>query len=204
MDITGAINIWTILEIGTGSIESDPGLAPGGRVKLVLAVLARPASPFGVATLMEFCYPDANDYLIGEGFRCIRRGKRFGQVPDPPAYYTPGRRPDLPMTIASSPFCPQLFIVGYASGSLRFDPDQLMDYTNASHSLFTLCASEPVVNWPDGCATSVVQCRWSCTHPSLVLVLDRSSRIQLWDVLFGKGDGEIIQLPPETLSFIVL
>ncbi|CEP01110.1 hypothetical protein PBRA_008422 [Plasmodiophora brassicae] len=180
MDVLGAVNVWTLLEISAPD-DMDPGLAIGGRVKLVLSLLVRVASQSSLPSTIEFCRRDPNDYLLADGCACIIRGKRFGTPPDPSMYFPPGRTVDYPLSLSSSPFVDGLFLAGYASGML---------------CLFNMAVCEPVMSWPMASASGIVQVLWSPRSPTQFFALDRNGVLSIWDLM----DPSAIRLAPSALT----
>eukprot|EP00731_Ephydatia_muelleri_P006790 Em0003g1038a len=183
LDHSGRLNLWVVVEIyrpDPHGSESDLGLVPGGKVKLVKNVTIETCAPIGralsVATAervfcMQFSPSDPNHLYVGMDTGCVHHFTRYGRRPIPKLYGS-GQMEGVMCDISSVSFCPQQpdhFLSAGSDGSLR---------------LHCITREHPLVYWPHSTrGTSVKSVQWSPSKPGLFVVLDENSVIYLWDLL---------------------
>ncbi|XP_076828350.1 cytoplasmic dynein 2 intermediate chain 1 isoform X1 [Brachyhypopomus gauderio] len=191
LDEHGLLILWVVVELPTADdsgSQTDLGLRPGGRVKLLhSSSLQRrdPSTSRGVgevtgvvphlSLLLKFLSSDSNHYFIGMSTGLVMRGTRHGLRAEPKVY-TPSEG-GMPAEVTTLNFCPNrepFFLVGCSDGTLR---------------LHYLLRAEPVCEWRVGSGGVRSVC-WCPTRPAVFCVLDAVSVLHVWD-LAERQDGPI-------------
>ncbi|XP_030054617.1 cytoplasmic dynein 2 intermediate chain 1 isoform X2 [Microcaecilia unicolor] len=184
LDENGILNLWVVIELQTvdpAGSQSDLGLIPGGRVKLVHSSAVHLISSFFPKDItcletpqtlnIKFLPLDSNHFVIGTDIGVVIHGTRHG-LRVPPKVYRPqqyGTRPVRVTSIDFSPFGEPAFLVGCSDGSIR---------------LHFMIAQYPIMQWNDSTkGQSIVAVRWALTRPTVFFVLDATSNIYIWDLL---------------------
>jgi len=173
------VNLWVVAEINTPDLagsESDLGLAPGGRIKLIKSSSIQLESPLRdqrFRTTMK-CFdmqllPSNNShYYVTTDVGCVIHGVRYGGKAPPKAFRTEFDALVHVTSIDFSPFTEPVFLAGCADGSLR---------------LYHVDGEHPLISWPnatDGRPIKMV--RFCRSRPSVFFVLDNQSCIYIWDL----------------------
>ncbi|XP_069067268.1 cytoplasmic dynein 2 intermediate chain 1 isoform X1 [Pleurodeles waltl] len=184
LDENGHLNLWVVMEmqkVDLAGSQSDLGLIPGGKVKLVHSSTINLLDSFlskdihyqGIPQTLniKILPSDSNHFIIGTDIGLIFHGTRHGSRV-PPKLYRPhqrGTRPSKVTAVDFSPFGEPIFLVGCSDGSIR---------------LHLMSVDLPVMHWDD-CTNGhpVIAVQWSLTRPSVFFVLDAASTIYIWDLL---------------------
>nr|XP_033787480.1 WD repeat-containing protein 60 isoform X5 [Geotrypetes seraphini] len=184
LDENGILNLWVVIELQSvdpAGSQSDLGLIPGGRVKLVHSSAVHLISSFFPKDItcletpqtlnIKFLPLDSNHFVIGTDIDLVIHGTRNG-LRVPPNVYRPqqcGTRFVRVTSIDFSPFAEPVFLVGCSDGSIR---------------LHFMTAQYPIMQWNDSTkGQSIVTVRWALTRPTVFFVLDATSNIYIWDLL---------------------
>ncbi|XP_029444375.1 WD repeat-containing protein 60 [Rhinatrema bivittatum] len=180
LDESGILNLWVVIELQTvdpAGSQSDLGLIPGGRVKLVHSSAVHLNSSFFPKDVetpqtlnIKFLPLDSNHFVIGTDIGLVGHGTRHG-LRAPPKVYRPqqcGSRPVRVTAIDFSPFGEPVFLVGCSDGSIR---------------LHLMTAEYPIMQWNNSTnGQSVIAVQWALTRPTVFFVLDATSNIYIWDL----------------------
>ncbi|CAI9598884.1 unnamed protein product, partial [Staurois parvus] len=176
--------VWVVVElrkVDLAGSQSDLGLIPGGKVKLIHSSSIDLIDKFfrkDVLTLglpetmnIKFFPQDSNHFVIGTDIGILTHGTRYGLI-EPPVQYTSLHsklRPSKVTAIDFSPFAVPAFLAGCTDGCIR---------------LHTMSAEYPVMQWNDTTGGQpIIALQWSLTRPTLFFVLDAASSIHIWDLL---------------------
>ncbi|XP_077347262.1 cytoplasmic dynein 2 intermediate chain 1 isoform X2 [Lithobates pipiens] len=184
LDENGHLIFWVVVElrkVDLAGSQSDLGLIPGGKVKLVHSSSINLIDKFfhkDVLTLgspetmnIKFLPQDSNHFVIGTDIGIVTHGTRYGLI-EPPVQYSSLHsklRPSKVTAIDFSPFAMPAFLAGCTDGCIR---------------LHTMSAEYPVMQWNDTTGgQSIIALQWSLTRPTMFFVLDAASSIHIWDLL---------------------
>ncbi|XP_006815867.1 cytoplasmic dynein 2 intermediate chain 1-like [Saccoglossus kowalevskii] len=178
------INFWTVVEISkpdkAGS-ESDLGLIPGGKVKLIKSSNVKLISPVRdvkvntaiQAFQMQLLPKDPNHLYVGTDLGYVLHAVRYGGKAPPNAFKS---EIDVPVDVVAvdfSPFGLPCFLAGCVDGSLR---------------LHSTTAEQPLVTWPNSTSgMAVVNVKWSQSRPAVFFVIDETAKVYVWDLLHSDG-----------------
>ncbi|XP_067686428.1 cytoplasmic dynein 2 intermediate chain 1-like isoform X2 [Haliotis asinina] len=174
------VNLWVVAEISAPDMagsESDLGLAPGGRIKLlksssvILQSPNRAARTKGIiqAFEMQLLPTDLNHFYVGTDTGCVVHGVRFGSRGFPQGYAPAVESPVNVTTIDLSPFGSPYLLAGCDNGCLH------LYHTGTEH---------PLLSWPVFSGGRAVRCvRWSRSRPAVFFVLDEDSMVHVFDLL---------------------
>ncbi|KAL1006793.1 hypothetical protein UPYG_G00077180 [Umbra pygmaea] len=185
LDENGVLNLWVVLELpkaNDAGSQTDLGLRPGGRVKLLhsstvvttsersLSGDAKKRPPFQALILK--CLPaDSNHFLICTNMGLVTHRTSHG-LKASPKFYRPqvdGFRPVDVTSIDFSPSSEPIFLVGCEDGSVR---------------LHTVQSEHPLMEWSSSTAGQpVISVRWALARPTVFCVLDAASRLHIWNLL---------------------
>ncbi|CAN2390224.1 WD repeat-containing protein 60 [Pristimantis euphronides] len=183
LDESGHLILWVVVElrkVDFAGSQSDLGLIPGGKVKLIHSSSVHLSDKFyhrDVLTLgspqtlnIKFLPSDFNHFVIGTDVGLVTHGTRYGLI-EPPLQYTSLHsklRPSQVTAIDFSPFGVAAFLAGCSDGSIR---------------LHTMSTEFPAMQWNDSTnGQSVTALQWSFTRPTVFFVLDAASSIYIWDL----------------------
>ncbi|XP_013391905.2 WD repeat-containing protein 60-like [Lingula anatina] len=174
------VHLWVVAEISNpdeAGSESDLGLAPGGRVKLLKSSSCKLENPTRDVRLKsslrahELALSPANpsNFYVGTDSGYVYHGVRSGGKAVPRTYKGEVDAP-VPVTCLDfPPFSHQCFLAGCADGSIR---------------LHNLHLETPLVTWLNSTNGNAVQViRWSRSRPSVFYVLDAAAKLHVWDLL---------------------
>ncbi|XP_062423656.1 cytoplasmic dynein 2 intermediate chain 1 isoform X2 [Rhea pennata] len=183
MDENGILNIWVVVElqkVDLAGSQSDLGLIPGGKVKLVHSSTIELNSslfPKDMCLRMpqtltiKFLSSNSNHFIVGTNIGLVGHGTRHN-LKVPPKLFRPqqsGLRSISVNAIDFSPFGKPLFLVGCSDGSIR---------------LHQMTSEYPLMQWNDSTnGQPVIALQWALTRPAVFFVLDASSNIYIWDLL---------------------
>lgn len=174
------IFLWVVVEFdktNSAGSESDLGLSPGGKIKLIKSSSISLQSPSrnlpnksSLQTLiLKFLPHDPNHVYVGTDggyvIHCDRHGSR-----SPPKAHRPGI--DTMERIAAIDLSPWQL------------PCLLSGSENGNLWLFTLKNEFPLLSWPSSTSGSeILSIQWSHSRPSVFYVLDSQSNLHVWDLL---------------------
>ncbi|XP_046582184.1 cytoplasmic dynein 2 intermediate chain 1-like isoform X1 [Haliotis rubra] len=174
------VNLWVVAEISAPDMagsESDLGLAPGGRIKLLKSSSVTLQSPNRAAKTkggiqafeMQLLPTDLNHFYIGTDTGCVVHGVRFGSRGFPQGYAPAVESPVNVTTIDFSPFGSPYLLAGCDNGCLH---------------LYHTGTENPLLSWPVFSGGRAVHCvRWSRSRPAVFYVLDEASMVHVFDLL---------------------
>lgn len=180
LEENAVIYLWVVVELERANCagsESDLGLSPGGKIKLIRSSSISLHSPLrGLqnemtfqALILRFLPHDPNHVYIGTDGGYILHCERHGGRAPPKAH-----RPDTENIVRISaldlsPWQLPCLLAGSESGSLW---------------LFNIKNELPLVSWPASTGGSdILSVQWSRSRPSVFYVLDVNSNLYVWDLL---------------------
>ncbi|XP_067148026.1 cytoplasmic dynein 2 intermediate chain 1 isoform X1 [Apteryx mantelli] len=183
MDENGILNMWVVVElqkVDLAGSQTDLGLIPGGKVKLVHSSTIELNSSLFPKDMclrmpqtltMKFLSSNPNHFIVGTNIGLVGHGTRH-DLKVPPKLFRPqqsGLRSISINAIDFSPFGKPLFLVGCSDGSIR---------------LHQMTSESPLMQWNDSTnGQPVIALQWALTRPAVFFVLDASSNIYIWDLL---------------------
>ncbi|KAM9232738.1 cytoplasmic dynein 2 intermediate chain 1 [Leptosomus discolor] len=195
MDESGILNIWVVVELLKGDLagsQTDLGLIPGGKVKLVHSAtmeLNNSLFPKDVRQRMpqtltiKFLPSNPNHFIVGTNIGLVGHGTRH-DLKVLPKLFRPqesGMRSISINAIDFFPFGKPLFLVGCSDGSIR---------------LHQMASEYPLMQWNDSTnGQPVIALQWALTRPSVFFVLDASSNIYIWDLL----ENDLLPVAKQTI-----
>ncbi|KAJ7386827.1 hypothetical protein OS493_006857 [Desmophyllum pertusum] len=180
LEENAAIYLWVVVELdraNSAGSESDLGLSPGGKIKLMKSSSISLQSPFRdfrstmslQALIMRFLPHDPNHIYVGTDGGYVLHCERHGGRAPPKAH-----RPVIEnlVNIASldlSPWQLPCMLAGSEDGNLW---------------LFNLKNELPLLSWSTSTGGSgILSVQWSRSKPSVFYVLDSNSNLHIWDLL---------------------
>ncbi|NXC42687.1 WDR60 protein, partial [Penelope pileata] len=195
MDENGILNMWVVVElqkVDLAGSQTDLGLIPGGKVKLVHSSTMELNSslfPKDVRLRMpqtlaiKFLPSNPNHFIVGTNIGLVGHGTRH-DLKVLPKLFRPresGMRSISISAIDFFPFGKSLFLVGCSDGSIR---------------LHQMTSEHPLMQWNDSTnGQPVVALQWAITRPAVFFVLDASSNIYIWDLL----ENDLLPVAKETI-----
>ncbi|XP_054751026.2 cytoplasmic dynein 2 intermediate chain 1-like isoform X1 [Lytechinus pictus] len=180
VDEKGTISFWVVIEIDkpddAGS-ESDLGLVPGGRVKLIKSSsiqLQIPTRELGPTyqlkvTDLQLLPSNPNHFFVATDAGFISHGARNTERVSPKYFLTNDGVPVGVKCIDFSPFNLPCFLAANGDGSIQ---------------LFSSERGTPLVSWPNSTqGMSIVAISWSRSRPSVFFVMDIASKVYVWELL---------------------
>uniref|UniRef100_A0A6I8NDY9 Cytoplasmic dynein 2 intermediate chain 1 n=1 Tax=Ornithorhynchus anatinus TaxID=9258 RepID=A0A6I8NDY9_ORNAN len=184
LDESGILNLWVVVELQKADLagsQSDLGLIPGGKIKLVhssvvlLNTSFSPKEDMGLGTVqalnVKFLPSDPNRFIFGTDIGLVRQSARH-DLRVCPKFFKPqqkGTRPIRVNAIEFSPFGEPIFLVGCSDGSIR---------------LHQLASEYPLGQWNNSTGGQpITAVQWALTRPAVFFVQDASSTIYIWDLL---------------------
>ncbi|XP_075443936.1 cytoplasmic dynein 2 intermediate chain 1 isoform X3 [Ascaphus truei] len=184
LDESGHLILWVVVElrkVDLAGSQSDLGLIPGGKVKLVHSsaihlngdFFSKDVISFGIPETLniKFLPQDSNHFVIGTDIGLVSHGTRYGLIV-PPKQYKPLQSKTRPVKVTAidfSPFGVPAFLAGCSDGCIR---------------LHMITAECPVMQWNDSTnGHSITSLQWSLTRPTVFFVLDATCCIYIWDLL---------------------
>uniref|UniRef100_A0A8D0H3E4 Dynein 2 intermediate chain 1 n=1 Tax=Sphenodon punctatus TaxID=8508 RepID=A0A8D0H3E4_SPHPU len=184
MDENGALNLWVVLElqkVDSAGSQSDLGLIPGGKVKLVhssTVQLNDSLFPKAIVCLgtpqtlnIKFLPSNPNHFIVGTDIGLVSHRTRH-ELKVPPKLFKPqqgGPRSISVNTVDFSPFGKPIFLVGCSDGSIR---------------LHQMTSEHPILQWDNSTdGHPVIALQWALTRPAVFFVLDATSVVYIWDLL---------------------
>nr|XP_032662230.1 WD repeat-containing protein 60 isoform X6 [Chelonoidis abingdonii] len=184
MDENGTLNLWVAVElqkVDLAGSQSDLGLIPGGKVKLVHSSTVQLNSslfPKDILCLrkpqtlnIKFLPSNPNHFIVGTDIGVVSHGARH-DLRVPPKLFKPqqgGPRSIRANAVDFSPFGKPIFLVGCSDGSIR---------------LHQMTSEHPLIQWNDSTnGQPVIALQWALTRPAVFFALDASSTVYIWDLL---------------------
>ncbi|XP_068529564.1 cytoplasmic dynein 2 intermediate chain 1 isoform X1 [Anas acuta] len=195
MDENGILNMWVVVElkkVDLSGSQTDLGLIPGGKVKLVHSSTMELNSslfPKDVrlrtpqALTIKFLSSDPNHFIVGTNIGLIGHGTRH-DLKVLPKLFRPqksGIRSICVNAIDFFPFGKSLFLVGCSDGSIR---------------LHQMTSEYPLMQWNDSTnGQPIIALQWALTRPAVFFVLDALSNIYIWDLL----ENDLLPVAKQTI-----
>ncbi|XP_067932358.1 cytoplasmic dynein 2 intermediate chain 1-like [Watersipora subatra] len=185
LDKNGVVNLWVVAEIHETSMagsESDLGLSPNGKIKLLKSSTVTLCNPVKNSDLSSLCTVDFklnpsnhNHFYVGTDSGSIIHGTRFGtKKVSPRCYISDDLTPCKVNSIDLHPFGHPLMLAGCDDGSLK---------------LYHLASESPIIVWENSTGGAAIRrVLWSRNCSYILFVLDSKSTIHMWDLL--RNDAE--------------
>lgn len=180
VDEKGTISFWVVIEIDkpddAGS-ESDLGLVPGGRIKLIksssiqLQVPLRELGPVYQlkVTDMQLMPNNPNHFFVATDAGFASHSARNTERVSPKYFWVNDGIPVGIAAIAFSPFNLPCFLVACRDGSIQ---------------LFSTERGAPLASWSNSTlGMEIVALSWSQSRPSVFFVMDTTSKVYVWELL---------------------
>ncbi|XP_042332248.1 LOW QUALITY PROTEIN: cytoplasmic dynein 2 intermediate chain 1 [Sceloporus undulatus] len=184
MDENGSLSLWVVVELQKGDLagsQSDLGLIPGGKIKLVHSSTVQLNCSFcpkdtmfmGVPQTLniKFLPSNPNHFVVGTDVAIVSHGTRH-ELRVPPKWFKPqqgGARSTRVNAIDFSPFGKPIFLVGCSDGSIR---------------LHQMTSELPLMQWNNSTTGQpIIALQWALTRPAVFFVLDATSVVYIWDLL---------------------
>ncbi|XP_066483668.1 cytoplasmic dynein 2 intermediate chain 1 [Tiliqua scincoides] len=184
MDENGTLSLWVVVELQKGDLagsQSDLGLIPGGKIKLVHSSTVQLNCSFppkdvkclgAPQTLnIKFLPSNPNHFVVGTDVALVSHGTRH-ELRIPPKWFKPqqaGPRSTRVNAIDFSPFGKPIFLVGCSDGSIR---------------LHQMTSELPLMQWSNSTmGQPIIDLQWALTRPAVFFVLDAMSVVYIWDLL---------------------
>ncbi|XP_028606422.2 cytoplasmic dynein 2 intermediate chain 1 isoform X1 [Podarcis muralis] len=184
MDENGILSLWVVVELQKGDLagsQSDLGLIPGGKIKLVhsstVQLNCRFYSRDTVLTKVpqtlniKFLPSNPNHFVVGTDVAIVSHGTRH-ELRIPPRWFKPQQgapRSTRINAIDFSPFGKPIFLVGCSDGSIR---------------LHQMTSELPLMQWNNSTSGQpIISLQWALTRPAVFFVLDAMSVVYIWDLL---------------------
>ncbi|XP_074049343.1 cytoplasmic dynein 2 intermediate chain 1 isoform X2 [Macrotis lagotis] len=207
LDENGILNLWVVVELPKADFagsQSDLGLIPGGKIKLVHSSAIQLNNSFPPkmnirwkpmqTLIIKFLPSDPNHFIIGTDMGVISHGARYESKVSPKLFKPQqrGERPVRVTVIDFSPFGEPMFLAGCSDGSIR---------------LHQLTSEYPICQWNNSTnGQAIVSVKWTQTRPAVFLVQDDISTIYIWDLLENDLGPVVKQLisPDKLLTATVM
>ncbi|XP_061442948.1 cytoplasmic dynein 2 intermediate chain 1 [Rhineura floridana] len=184
MDENGALSLWVVVELQKGDLagsQSDLGLIPGGKIKLVHSSTVQLNCSFSSKDTMflrvpqtlniKFLPSNPNHFVVGTDMAVVSHGTRH-ELRVPPKWFKPeqgGPRSTKVNALDFSPFGKPIFLVGCSDGSIR---------------LHQMSSELPLMQWNNSTVGQpIISLQWALTRPAVFFVLDATSVVYIWDLL---------------------
>ena len=199
----GLLNVWIAVELSgqsEESIDSEYGLTPGSRIKLVLSssvFVDRRSQKLktdmsGIADVdvnirafdVSLLPHDVNQYFVTTDVGVILHGLKFGAASSPKEYlYTKsiaGHAQIMSInSISFSPFLTEYFLVGLSNGEAALFKTSCPEPICFFEHFTSTAASECNVSR----LNSVVEVFWSSSRPAVFYAIDDKGIVYGWDLL---------------------
>ncbi|NXH42541.1 WDR60 protein, partial [Dicaeum eximium] len=195
MDENGILNMWVVVELQKADLagsQTDLGLVPGGKVKLVhsstmelnSSLFPKDISQRMPQTLtIKFPSSNPNHFIVGTNIGLVGHGTRH-DLKVVPKLFRPqeSRLRSISITaIDFFPFGKPLFLVGCSDGSIR---------------LHQMTSEYPLMQWNDSTkGKPIIALQWALTRPAVFFALDASSNIYIWDLL----ENDLLPVAKQTI-----
>lgn len=179
LDEHGVIVIWVVLSVLDSSFsgsQTDLGLRPGGRTKLVKSAAINTNFPQHTPELFpelrtyafQQSYSDTNMYFVATDKGAVLKTSR-GQSLSHPNYYCEDQAvPCIVGSIDFNKFNWKYFLTGSSDGSI---------------SLYSVGRSSPLVVWDRSTRGRPIRsARWSQYSSTIFYVMDSANRLYMWDL----------------------
>ncbi|XP_064644540.1 cytoplasmic dynein 2 intermediate chain 1-like isoform X2 [Lineus longissimus] len=188
LEESAVLHVWVVAEINNPDIagsESDLGLAPGGKIKLLLSSSIKLENPVRNPLMrsplhafdMQLLPSDPNHFYAGTDSGFVVHGVRHTGRAPPKSFRPEVESPVDILSIDFSPFDQPVFLVGCGDGSAR------LHNANFEH---------PIMSWPNATGGKAIRnIQWSKSRPSVFFVIDESSLIHVFDLLKNDAAPQI-------------
>lgn len=182
LEENAAIHLWVVVELdraNNAGSESDLGLSPGGKIKIIKSSSISLHSPFRdfrsemnlQALIMRFLPHDPNHIYVGTDGGYILHCERHGGRAPPKAH-----RPAIENLVNVSAVDPSPWQV----------PCMLAGTEDGNLWLFNLKNQTPLFSWSASTnGDGIISVQWSRSRPSVFYVLDVNSNLHIWDLLLS-------------------
>ncbi|XP_058954836.2 cytoplasmic dynein 2 intermediate chain 1 isoform X2 [Pocillopora verrucosa] len=178
LEENAAINLWVVVELDRANdagSESDLGLSPGGKIKLIRSSSISLHSPFRdfrsemnlQSLIMRFLPHDPNHIYVGTDGGYILHCERHGSRAPPKAHRPAIENLVNVSAVDLSPWQLPCMLAGTEDGNLW---------------LFNLKNEIPLFSWSTN-GNGIISVQWSRSRPSVFYVLDINSNLHIWDLL---------------------
>ncbi|XP_002662902.2 cytoplasmic dynein 2 intermediate chain 1 isoform X3 [Danio rerio] len=183
LDENGVLTLWVVIELPKGNdsgSQTDLGLRPGGKVKLLHSSSLQTTERLPKDTIMgfgpsvslqlKFLPSDSNHYFIGTNMGLVRHGTRHSLKVLPKVYrsQSDSYRPVEVTALDFSPLGEPFFLIGCSDGSVR---------------LHSVLREDPLMEWAGrSSGAPILSVQWSQTRPAVFCVLDAASDLHIWDL----------------------
>jgi len=180
LEENASVYLWVVVELdrtNSAGSESDLGLSPGGKIKLIKSSSIAVQSPFRnfpnrsclQALILRFLPHDPNHVYVGTDGGYVVHCDRHGGRASPKAHRPVIDTIERITAIDLSPWQLPCMLLGSETGNLW---------------LFNLKNEFPLLSWPSSTSGSaILSVRWSHSRPSVFFVLDSQSNLHVWDLL---------------------
>ncbi|CAH3154809.1 unnamed protein product [Pocillopora meandrina] len=180
LEENAAINLWVVVELDRANdagSESDLGLSPGGKIKLIRSSSISLHSPFRdfrsemnlQSLIMRFLPHDPNHIYVGTDGGYILHCERHGSRAPPKAHRPAIENLVNVSAVDLSPWQLPCMLAGTEDGNLW---------------LFNLKNEIPLFSWSTSTnGNGIISVQWSRSRPSVFYVLDINSNLHIWDLL---------------------
>ncbi|KAF6029361.1 hypothetical protein EB796_012331 [Bugula neritina] len=185
LERNGIVNLWVvaeILETNMAGSESDLGLSPNGKIKLLksstisLTAINKIDINQSLYTLdLKLNPTNHNHFYVATDSGVVLHGTRFGtQKIIPRCYKSVDTTPCVITSVDLHPFGHPVLLAGCEDGSIR---------------LHHLSAESPIIIWETSTNGSAIRkVLWSRSCAYIIFVLDSNSIVHMWDLL--RNDAE--------------
>jgi len=179
LDELGMIIIWVVVEVTDASFsgsQTDLGLRPGGRIKLVKSAsinVCYPILDFDVLPeIRTFSFQqhvtETSTFFVTTDQGSVLKASRNKTVPQPMYYGQEMCIPSIISTIDFNHFNCKYFITGSSNGSVSFY------HTNRS---------QPLVSWDRTTRGRPIRCvKWSQFSSTIFYIMDAANKFYFWDL----------------------
>ncbi|XP_055859881.1 cytoplasmic dynein 2 intermediate chain 1-like isoform X1 [Biomphalaria glabrata] len=180
IDENAVLNLWVVAEVSVpdaAGSESDLGLAPAGKIKLLRSSTLTITNPNKLVSRsqelkaldLHLNPADLKHFYVATDAGCVVHGVRFGNRAYPQYYSSIVDSPVPIVSIDFSPFGQPYFLAAYQEGTLH---------------LFHTQIDKPIATWRDfKSGETLLTVRWSHSRPSVFFVLDSSSAVFTFDLV---------------------
>ena len=179
LDEHGVIVIWVVLSVVDSSFsgsQTDLGLRPGGKTKLVKSAAINTNFPQHAPELFpelrtyafQQSYSDTNMYFVATDKGAVLKTSRGQSLSHPNYYCEEHAVPCIVGSIDFNRFNWKYFLTGSSDGSI---------------SLYSVGRSSPLVMWDRSTRGRPIRSvRWSQYSSTIFYVMDSANRLYMWDL----------------------
>lgn len=179
LDESGVIVIWVVLPVLDSSFsgsQTDLGLRPGGKMKLVKSAAINSNFPENSPHLFpelrtyafQQSYSDSNLYFVATDKGAVLKASRAQSLSQPNYYCVEAAIPSIVGSLDFNKFNWKYFLTGSSDGSI---------------SLYSVARASPLVSWDRSTRGRPVRSvRWSNYSSTIFYVVDSANKFYLWDL----------------------